>query len=265
LDPWFQGQVEMLKFKLTLAYDGSGYHGWQSRPEGTGVQDHVEAALARLFVSAPRVESASRTDSGVHARGMVAHFELPREELRMPEVRLVVALNACLPEDVRVVSAVRVPQEFHARFDAVGKQYRYRVWSHPVMDPLSRGVRWHVPQRLDLTMMREAADHLTGTHDFRAFTARRDGVLGDPVRTLTRCGIVRKGSELTFVIEGSGFLYKMCRGLVGTLVQVGQGKFTPRDVAAMLESKDRRDAGVNAPAHGLVLWRVFYSPDGRES
>jgi tRNA pseudouridine38-40 synthase len=250
--------VELLKFKLTLAFDGGAYRGWQSRPEGTGVQDQVEAALAKLFASAPCVESASRTDSGVHARGLVAHFVLPREEFRMPEERLVPTLNGCLPEDVRVVAAVSVSADFHARFDATGKQYRYHVWNHPVMDPLSRGRRWHVPQRLELTAMREAAEILTGCHDFRAFTAKRDGVLGDSVRTLTRCEIVKKGPELTFVIEGSGFLYKMCRGLVGTLVQVGQGKFTPQDVAAMLAPKDRRDAGVNAPAHGLVLWRVFY-------
>ena len=252
----------MLKFKLTVAFDGSGYQGWQSRPEGSGVQDQVEAALARLFVSAPRVESASRTDSGVHARGMVAHFELPCDQFRMSEQRLLPALNACLPEAVRVTSASCVAADFHARFDATAKQYRYHLWNHPVMDPLSRGVRWHVPQRLDLMPMREAAGYLTGSHDFRAFTAKRDGVLGDSVRTLTRCEMVKKGAEVTFVIEGSGFLYKMCRGIVGTLVQVGQGRFTPRDVAAMLESKDRREVGVNAPAHGLVLWRVFYRKTG---
>ena len=180
----------------------------------------------------------------------------------MPTERLAAALNAFLAEDVRVVSAVRVTLDFHARFDATGKQYRYHVWNHPAMDPLSRGVRWHVPQRLDLTTMREAAEVLTGSHDFCAFTAKRDGVLGDSVRTLTRCGMVKKGPELTFVIEGSGFLYKMCRGIVGTLVQVGLGKFTPQDVAAMIASKDRREAGVNAPAHGLVLWRVFYRKGG---
>ncbi len=248
----------MLKFKLTLAYDGGGYHGWQSRPEGTGVQDQVEAALAKLFAAALRVESASRTDSGVHARGMVVHFEVPREQFRMPGERLVPALNACLPDDVRVVSAVRVSPDFHARFDATGKQYRYHVWNHPVMDPLSRDRRWHVPQQLNLTKMREAAELLIGRHDFRAFTAKRDGVLGDSVRTLKRCEVVKKGAEMTFVLEGTGFLYKMCRGIVGTLVQVGQGKFTPQDVAAMLASHDRREAGVNAPAHGLLLWRVFY-------
>lgn len=248
----------MLKFKLTVAYDGGAYHGWQSRPEGTGVQNQMEAAMARLFASAPSLESSSRTDSGVHARGQVVHFEVPFEQFRMPADRLATALNACLPEDVRVVAALRVPPDFHARFDATGKQYRYHVWNHPVMDPLSRDRRWHVPQRMDITAMREAAGFLTGSHDFRAFTAKRDGLLGDPVRTLTRCGIVKKGSELTFVVEGSGFLYKMCRGIVGTLVQVGLGKFTPLDVAAILASRDRREAGVNAPAHGLVLWRVFY-------
>lgn len=248
----------MPKFKLILAYDGTAYDGWQSQPSGRGVQDAVEAALARLFPSAPRLESASRTDAGVHALGMVAHFEVSPEETRIPVRHLALSINSGLPDDIRVRSAVCVSENFHARFDAVGKQYRYRIWNHPAMNPLLRHSAWHVPQALDLPAMRAAAARFIGRHDFLAFTSNCPGVLTDSVRTLTRCEILRRGPDITILIEGDAFLYKMCRAIAGTLVQIGQGRFTPDDIPAMLASRNRPAAGVNAPAHGLVLWKVMY-------
>lgn len=248
----------MPKFKLILAYDGTAYHGWQSQPTGRGVQDHVEAALARLFPSAPRLESASRTDAGVHALGMVAHFEVAPEETRVPVRHLALSINSGLPDDIRVRSATRVSADFHARFDAAGKQYRYQIWNHPVMNPLLRNRAWHVPQPLDLAAMRTAAACFLGRHDFLAFTSNCPGVLTDSVRTLTRCEIQRRGPELTVLIEGDAFLYKMCRAITGTLIQTGQGRFAPDDIPAMLDSRQRAAAGMNAPAHGLVLWKVIY-------
>ena len=190
--------------------------------------------------------------------GMVVHMEVLRTEFKMPDRQLALAINSGLPGDIRVLKAVRVPQKFHARFDASGKQYRYYVWSHPAMNPLLRTQAWHVPRPLDLKVMCAAAKLFVGRHDFRSFTANRGDNLEDAVRTLTRCDIKRSGALLTFVIEGEGFLYKMCRGIVGTLVQVGLGKFSPEGVRDMLEAKDRRAAGMTAPAHGLVLWKVFY-------
>lgn len=254
--------MSTLKFRLTIAFDGSAYQGWQSQRSGLGVQDRVEAALARLFASAPRVQGSSRTDAGVHAFGMVAHFEIPKTEFKMSVRHLALAINACLPEDIRVRAATRVPVSFHARFDATGKQYRYHVWNDPVMNPLARTQAWHVPRPLDVAAMRLAAAYFVGRHDFRSFTAYRGGVLEDAVRTLTRCEIRREGPRVTFVIEGEGFLYKMCRGIVGTLVQIGYGKFPPEEVKTMLARHDRRVAGMNAPAHGLVLWKVFYKSRG---
>lgn len=254
----------MLKFKLTLAYDGTAYHGWQAQRSGRGVENQVEAALAKLFASAPALESSSRTDTGVHAMGMAVHFEVPEPEFKMPPGHLALALNALLPEDIRVMAATRVPAGFHARFDATGKQYRYLVWNHPAMNPLLRTRAWHVPRPLDLSAMREAAVLFVGRHDFRSFTAKRAGVLGDAVRTVTRCEVRRSGSQVTFVIEGEGFLYKMCRGMAGTLVQIGQGKFPPQEITAMLARQDRRVAGMNAPAHGLVLWKVSYPRASRK-
>jgi tRNA pseudouridine38-40 synthase len=257
--------VNTLKFKLTIAYDGTGYEGWQVQKIGTGVQEKVEAALAKLFPSQPRVHSSSRTDTGVHALGMVAHFEIPRAECRMTGRKLALALNAWLPEDIRVLAAARARKDFHARFQAAGKQYRYFVWNHAAMNPLIRHTAWHVPRPLDLQAMRAAAPFFVGKRDFQSFAANPGYAKASTVRTLTRCELQRRGPLLTVIIEGDGFLYKMCRGIVGTLVQVGLGKFPAEEVRRMLEKRDRRVAGMTAPAHGLVLWKVLYGKRNRQS
>ena len=249
-----------LKFKLTVAYDGAAYQGWQVQKIGTGVQEIVERALARLFPSQPRLHGSSRTDTGVHALGMVAHFEIPAVEARMPPTKLALALNAHLPEDIRVLKAARAAASFHARFDASGKQYRYLVWCDRAMNPLLRKQAWHVPQKTDLKLMRAAAKHFIGRHDFRSFTTNTGYERESTTRTLTRCDVQKRGPLHTFIIEGEGFLYKMCRGIVGTIVQAGMKKFPPDEIKTMLAHKDRRVAGMNAPAHGLVLWKVFYQP-----
>jgi tRNA pseudouridine38-40 synthase len=247
-----------VKFKLVIAYDGTAYQGWQVQKIGTGVQEKIESVLARYFPSAPRLHSSSRTDTGVHALGMVAHFEIPRAEFKMPVARLALALNAFLPDDIRVLSAARVPEKFHARFHATGKQYRYTVWNHIAMNPLLRQHAWHMPRPLDVKLMRAAAKTLIGKHDFKSFAATQNYEMESTVRTLTRCDIKKSGAQLTFIIEGDGFLYKMCRGIVGTLVQIGYGKFPADGIHAMLAHKNRCQAGMSAPAHGLVLWKVFY-------
>ncbi len=250
--------MEPLKFKLTIAYDGTGYEGWQLQKTGTGVQEKIELALAKLFPGRPRLHSSSRTDTGVHALGMVAHFEVRPMECRMAPAKLLLALNAWLPADIRVVSAARVRRNFHARFDATGKQYRYSVWNDSAMNPLIRHIAWHVPRPLDLHAMRAAAPAFLGKHDFCSFSSNQGYAKGSTVRSLTRCEIKRSGRLLTFIIEGDGFLYRMCRGIVGTLVQIGQGKFSSDEINQMLARKDRRGAGMTAPAHGLVLWKVYY-------
>lgn len=255
--------VDHLRFKLTIAYDGAAYAGWQVQKVGLGVQQRVEEALARLLPGASRLHSSSRTDTGVHALGMVAHVDIPQGQFRMAPGKLALALNAHLPEDIRVMAARRARPGFHARFDARGKQYRYFLWNHPAMNPLLRGRAWHVPQKLDLAAMRAAARFLVGAHDFRSFAANRNYEVENTRRTLRKCEIKRSGSLLTFIIEGDGFLYKMCRGLVGTLAQIGRGKFAADEVRRMLEARDRREAGMTAPAHGLVLWKVFYGGAAR--
>jgi tRNA pseudouridine38-40 synthase len=254
--------METLKFKLVIAYDGTAYQGWQMQTSGVGVQEKIEAAFGKMFHGVKRIHSSSRTDTGVHALGMVAHVEIPAVEFKMPVARLALALNAFLPDDIRVLSAVRAPEHFHARFHATGKQYRYFVWNHPAMNPLLHKRAWHFPVKLDVTKMRAAAELFVGKHDFRCFAGTRPYEMASNVRTLTRCDIRKSGAQLTFIIEGDGFLYKMCRGIVGTLVQVGQGKIPLAKVAAILASRDRRVAGMTAPAHGLVLWKVFYATPG---
>ena len=247
-----------MKFKLVIAYDGTAYQGWQVQKIGTGVQEKIEAAFGRIFPGVKRIHSSSRTDTGVHALGMVAHVEIPCAEFEMPAARLALALNAFLPDDIRVLSAVRAPEKFHARFNATGKQYRYFVWNHPAMNPLLQNRAWHFPIKLDLAKMRAAAKLFIGKKDFRCFAGTRSYEMASNVRTLTRCDIKKSGAHYTFIIEGDGFLYKMCRGIVGTLVQVGQGKIPLAKVEEILSSRDRRVAGMTAPAHGLVLWKVFY-------
>ena len=247
-----------VKLKLVIAYDGSNYAGWQVQKTGVGVQQKIEEAFVKLFPSVQRIHSSSRTDTGVHALGMVAHVEIPAVEFKMPIAKLALALNAFLPEDIRILSATRCPQLFHARFDASGKQYRYFVWNHTAMNPLLRYTAWQVPQPLNFKLMKAAAQLFIGKHDFKSFAATRNYEMESTVRTLTRCDIKRSGKLLTFIIEADGFLYKMCRGIVGTLVQTGRGRFTLKELKLMLAARDRRAAGMTAPAHGLVLWKVFY-------
>ncbi len=250
--------VDVIKLKLVIAYDGTNYAGWQVQKIGLGVQQKVEEALAKLFPSVKRIHSSSRTDTGVHALGMVAHVEIAKAEWKMTTRKLILAVNAHLPLDIRVSQVTKARADFHARFDAKGKQYRYLVWNHPVMNPLMRRQAWHVTRKADFKLMQAAAKLFVGKHDFRSFTANRGDVLEDAVRRLTRCEIKRSGCLLTFIIEGDGFLYKMCRGIVGTIIQVGLGKFSIDEVPKMFEQKNRSSSGMSAPAHGLVLWKVYY-------
>lgn len=246
------------KIKLVIAYDGAAYQGWQWQKVGTGVQEKIEEALGKTLGSTPRVIGSSRTDTGVHALGMIAHFKLPPAHLNFNPRKILLALNAHLPDDIRILKATRAKPRFHAQFDATGKEYRYYLWNHPAHNPLLLGRCWHMTRPLDLAAMREAAKHFPGTKNFESFAVNRSYRMASYVRTLNSCRIQKSGPLLTFVIRGEGFLYRMCRGIVGTLVQVGIGKYKPEQVAAMLEARNREMAGMSAPAHGLVLQKVFY-------
>ena len=248
----------MLRFKLTIAYDGTRYFGWQVQKGRMTVQERLEEALRELFPSVKRVHSSSRTDTGVHAMGMVAHVDIPEAECRMDARKLLLAVNSFLPVDVRIVVARRVPEEFHARFDAKGKRYFYLIWNHAAMNPLLHNRAWHVKVPLNLERMQKAAKLFVGRKDFKSFASTREYEMESTVRRLTRCDVRKEGYTWKITIEGDGFLYKMCRGSVGTLVRVGQEKLTQTEIRQIFRDRDRSVAGMNAPACGLTLWRVFY-------
>jgi tRNA pseudouridine38-40 synthase len=243
---------------MTIAYDGAAYAGWQVQKTGVGVQQRVEEAVTKIFPGAGRLHSSSRTDTGVHALGMVVNVDIPNDEFKMSASKAALAFNAHLPRDIRIMAAARCRPDFDARFSAKGKQYRYFIWIGPAMNPLLRHTAWHISRPLDIASMRAAAKLFLGRHDFKSLAGTRSYEMSSTVRTLTRCDLKRNGRLLTVIIEGDGFLYKMCRGIVGTLVQVGQGKIPATAIKQILDKKDRRAAGMTAPAHGLVLWKVFY-------
>lgn len=239
---------------LILEYDGSDFAGWQLQPNGRSVQAVVESALAELLGEAVRVHSAGRTDAGVHARAMPAHFVTTRD---LPLHAFRDGLNRFLPDDVAVREVHQMPDGFHSRFVTSSKWYRYTIDRVRVRSPLQRRTTWQLPWQLNLEAMREAAACLVGEHDFRSFR-----VSGCSARTTVRnihsVDLVEEGSLLHVDVRGSGFLRNMVRMVVGTLVQVGQGKRPPADIAGMLRCEPGIRCGLNAPPQGLCLMAVDY-------
>jgi tRNA pseudouridine38-40 synthase len=247
-------------YRLTLAYRGTAYAGWQRQANALAVQQVLEEALGRLLGRPAKVVGASRTDAGVHARGQVAHLELASP---FAERALVHGTNRFLPEDVRVLAARRVPAGFHARKSARSKLYSYRLVRCRVLSPLDSPFAVAAPPGLDLAAMAEAVAHLPGRHDFSAF-ALAGGSHRDPRRTVFRADLREEAASLVFEIEGDGFLRGMVRSLVGTLVEVGRGRRSAGSLADLLAGSPRAAAGPTAPPQGLILERVRY-PDRFEA
>jgi tRNA pseudouridine38-40 synthase len=247
------------RLKLTIAYDGRRFSGWQSQAGGNGVQDHLESALLAVDRIQVRVHGSGRTDAGVHGLGQVAHVDVPRG--RHAPATWQAALNANLPREIRVIRASRVRgghDGFHARFSATGKRYIYRLWNASYMHPLEIGRAWYVPRALDFALLRKAAALLVGRHDFARFSANRGQPATDTVRTIRRISITRRGPVVTLAFEGDGFLYKMVRLLTGTLVRVAEGRAPVSFISDLLSPKVRARTHFSAPAEGLYLARVFY-------
>ena len=244
----------MRNLKLTLAYDGTRLVGWQRQAEGDSVQGLLEDALARFEGSPVTVHGAGRTDAGVHALGQVASVHLTCTH---DVTTLTRALNAQLPEDVRVLAIEEMSADFHARFNARSKTYRYQIRHGTIADPFERAYVWHMPERLDVDGMSRGASAVVGRHDFAAFQS-----IGSPtrdsVRTVTRSVITDADGRLTYEIAGDGFLRYMVRAIVGTLVEIGRGFREPESMASLLRSSARSDAGATAPPQGLFLVRVDY-------
>lgn len=244
--------------KLTLAYDGTAYAGWQVQSGQKTLQGTLEAALAKINGETIRVTASGRTDSGVHALGQVVSFDT--ESPLSPDV-FQRALNAELPHDIAVLDAVEARPGFHAIREAVRKRYRYLLHDGPVLDVFRRQYAWHYRQRLDAEAMHRAAQSLLGTHDFRSFESAWPQRTTS-VRTISdisfRRGFDRDDDLVALEVEANGFLYNMVRAIVGTLVEVGRGNRPEGWPAEVLAAQDRRVAGMTAPAHGLFLVRVEY-------
>jgi tRNA pseudouridine38-40 synthase len=241
--------AERRGYKLTIAYDGTGYGGWQRQPNTVTVQELVEKALEKVLGSRFTVHGSGRTDAGVHARAQVASVTLTTHHSPLTLLR---ALNANLPDDIRILRVQEVDASFHARFSARKKEYRYQVDCGAVADPFLRCHSWHHPRPLDLVAMRRAARLLKGRRDFSALAAKSDR---HPVRTISKLTLTKQGDLLTIAVTADGFLYKMVRSIVGALVKVGEGKMTVEELTAM---RKRTALVETAPAHGLFLWQVWY-------
>jgi tRNA pseudouridine38-40 synthase len=248
------------RLKLTIAYDGGPFGGWQSQATANGVQDHIEAAFLAVAGIRLRIHGSGRTDAGVHATGQIAHADIPRG--RLAPATWMSALNANLPDGIRIVRASRVrggEDGFHARFSAKGKRYIYRLWNASYMHPLEIGRAWHVPRELDPSLLREAAALLTGRHDFARFTAKRRGQMQtDTVRTIQRIAVQSRGPLVTLTFEGNGFLYKMVRLLTGTIVRVAEKRAPVSFITDLLDPNVRARTHFMGVAEGLYLARVLY-------
>jgi len=240
--------------RIVVEYDGTGLSGWQRQDGQPTVQGWLEQAFKSMTGQDVVVRGAGRTDAGVHAEGQVASVEVSS---RIPTLGFLRGLNTFLPPEIAVLDVADMPAGFNARHDARGKIYRYQVWNHPVRSPRFARHAWHVYDPLDTHAMRQAATVLLGQHDFRGFRSS-DCDRTNTVRILRRFDVRRDGALVSIEVEGTAFLRNMVRILAGTLVAVGKGKLTVHDVAALLESGDRTQAGVTAPACGLTLVKVIY-------
>ena len=246
----------MKRIKLTVAYDGTNYCGWQIQPNGLAVQEVLDRCLSEMLKVPVRTIGASRTDAGVHALGQVAVFDT---EARMPAEKYALALNTRLPEDIRIQGSCQVPLDFHPRFARTVKTYEYRIYNRMFPDPTRRLYSFFYYYPLDVERMRQAAAYLVGEHDFAGFCTAKPEVT-NTVRTVYSLDILQEGPMITLRITGNGFLYNMVRIIAGTLIRVGGGSYPPERVKEILAVRDRFLAGETARPEGLTLMEIRY-PD----
>ena len=246
------------RFRLTVAYDGTAYAGWQVQPGDPSVQEMIENVLRGLVGREHeiKIHGSGRTDQGVHAHGQVAHVDL---HTRMDAVALLRALNSRLPPDIRVLKVRKAKADFHARRHAISKEYRYFIWNAPTLPPDRRLYNAHVYRPLNVAAMQQAANYFVGEHDFVAFAATSSQVMESSVRTVSLFTVRKQGALICFRVRGSGFLYKMVRSMVGFLRRVGEGAEPPEAVLELLQHCTPRTARVpTAAPQGLFLWQVWY-------
>jgi tRNA pseudouridine38-40 synthase len=252
----------MANIKLIIAYDGKAYLGWQQTKEGASIEESLQKTLETLLQQSISLTSASRTDAGVHARGQVVNFYTEKKNLDLG--RLLAGINALLPEDISVFSAENMHDSFHATIDCIGKEYHYWMCTAPILYPQDRHTIWHYPYSLDLNLMKKAAQQLIGEHDFQALcNMKKNEEYEDYIRCIQSISIEEHSeNKFLFKIEGTSFLYKMARNIVGLVTYVGRGIIPLEDVPKIIQSKDRTRSGITAPAHGLTLYKVLY-PENR--
>ena len=246
-----------MRYKITVEYDGTNLVGWQRQKDGPSAQAFLEDAVFGFSHQRTDVFGAGRTDAGVHALGQVAHFDL---DMDLSEFKMRESLNALLRElqaPVAVISAEKVGEDFHARFSAKGRGYIYRILNRRGPSPLRTNRVWLVSYNLDVAAMQKGAQYLLGNHDFSSFRGAGCQALS-PVKTLDKLDIERQGEEIIFTVEARSFIYHQVRNMVGSLMQVGNGTYTPEDIKRMLDAKNRAAAGISAPACGLYLNKVMY-------
>jgi len=246
--------VTIRRIKIVVEYNGSGYHGWQIQQNAHTVQAEIENAIFAITGEKVRVAGAGRTDAGVHAYGQTAHFDT---KAAIPAEKFQYALNAVLPKDIAVISSEAAEPGFHARYSATGKTYQYKILNRKARSPLAENLAWHIPEPLDFDQMKTASSLFTGMHDFSSFCASGHNIK-DFTRTITESSWSRENGYLVYTIRGSGFLYKMVRTIVGTMVEIGLGKRSPDTVPELLTNKNREMAGITAPPFGLYLVSVDY-------
>ena len=245
----------MRNIKLTIEYDGKRYLGWQRLGDSEKtIQEKVEGVIKLLTGEEIDIVGSGRTDAGTHARGQVANFKT-NHQMSLPEMQLF--FNRYLPQDIVVNKIEEVPERFHARYHAKGKQYSYYVWNNAIPSVFARNTSFHCPQPLDLEKMQQAAEKLIGTHDFIGFSALKKSKKST-VRTIDEITITPEGDLLRFTFKGNGFLHKMVRILTGTLIAIGDGTLTPEVIDQVLADKVRQAAGETVPSHGLFLDEVYY-------
>lgn len=244
-------------YKMTIAYDGTRYSGWQIQPNGSSIQAHIQNALQTLLKEPIPIVGSGRTDAGVHALGQVAHFSTSQN---IEVKKLLFSLNSLLPHDIRIKELAVAPSDFHARYSAVKKIYHYRMHLHSHQDPFNRLYSTHIRHPIDDHLLREGIPYFIGTHDFTSFAnePNRGSALHQPIKTLYSLQCIQEGDLILLIFEGDGFLYKMVRNIVGTLLMVASNKLIPEDIPRIFEARDRRKAGPAAPPQGLFLHSVYY-------
>lgn len=246
----------VVHLKLEIAYDGTAYGGWQRQDNNASVQQKIEEAVQKICGKKIVVFGASRTDAGVHALRQCASLSVPDKKMAVSD--WLRAINAHLPRDIRVMKVSRATPKFHAQFQARSKIYEYRIWNSSVLPPFEINRAWQIPLTLDVAAMRRGSRALIGKHDFSSFASASRDPRRTNVRTIKTISIKKVGPEITVRVEGDGFLYKMVRGIAGTLADVGKGRIPATEVKRILAAKDRKKAGQNAPAQGLYLVKVKY-------